>query len=196
MTPWLFTARCALRRFTVEDRDWLRALYADPVVTQFLGGVKSADEVDEMLRTRILEYYDTHPGFGVWLTVDRTTGDRLGFHLLNNIQGETIIQVGYTLHPDAWGRGVATEGAEAVLRYGFVELGLPRIAGMASLGNHASLRVLAKIGLERRGERAFPHPAYAAEGPLAWFEREAADWVAERGTAAVQRSAAPIRSAE
>lgn len=69
--------------------------------------------------------------------------------------------------------------AYAVLRYGYVDRQLPRIAGIASLGNHASQHVLTKIGLERRGERAFSHPAYAAEGPLAWFEREAKEWLAE-----------------
>jgi hypothetical protein len=36
------------------------------------------------------------------------------------------------------------------------------------------------LALERKGERAFPHPDYAAEGPLAWFERDAAAWIAER----------------
>jgi hypothetical protein len=50
---------------------------------------------------------------------------------------------------------------------------------MANLDNVASQNVLRKIGLERRGERAFPHPAYAAEGPLAWFEREADAWLAD-----------------
>jgi [ribosomal protein S5]-alanine N-acetyltransferase len=68
--------------------------------------------------------------------------------------------------------------ATALLRYGFVDLKLPRIAGMASLQNQASQRVLLKIGLERIGERAFPHPDYAAAGPMAWFERDAADWLA------------------
>ena len=131
-----------------------------------------------MLQSRILDYYDEYPGFGIWITVEKATGSRLGFHLLNNIQGESIIQVGYTLGKIAWGRGFATEVAAAVLRYGFEEMGLPRIAGMASLGNVASQRVLEKIGLERRGERVFSHPAYAAEGPLAWFEREAGAWLA------------------
>jgi hypothetical protein len=40
--------------------------------------------------------------------------------------------------------------------------------------------VLQKIGLHRRGERSFPHPAYASQGPLAWFERDAQDWLTER----------------
>lgn len=180
---WLETDRCGLRRFTADDRDWLRDLYADEEVTRYLGGVRTPAQVDELLQTRILEYYDAHPGLGIWMTVERSTGTRLGFHLLNNIQGESIIQVGYSLTRAAWGRGMATEVAAAVLRYGFEELGLPRIAGMASLGNIASQRVLEKIGLERRGERAFPHPAYAAEGPMAWFEREADAWLAEHGTA-------------
>ena len=149
-------------------------------MTRYLGGEKSPTEADALLESRILEYYDAYPGFGIWLTVEKATGARLGFHLLNNIQDESIIQVGYTLTKGAWGRGFATEVASAVLRYGFVELGLPRIAGMASLGNVASQRVLEKIGLERRGERAFAHPAYAAEGPMAWFEREAEEWLSER----------------
>jgi RimJ/RimL family protein N-acetyltransferase len=70
--------------------------------------------------------------------------------------------------------------ATAVLRHGFVDLRLARIAGMANLDNLASQRVLSKIGLHRNGDRAFPHPAYASQGPLAWFERDAADWLAER----------------
>ena len=147
-------------------------------MTRYLGGVKSPTEADALFQSRILEYYDASPGFGIWLTVEKATGARLGFHLLNNIQGESIIQIGYTLTKDAWGRGFATEVASAVLRYGFVDLGLPSIAGMASLGNVASQRVLEKIGLERRGERAFPHPAYVAEGPMAWFEREKEAWLA------------------
>ncbi len=187
---WLETDRCGLRHFTPEDRGWLQDLYADVEVTRYLGGTKTPAEVDEMFETRILRYYVDHPGLGIWLTLDKATGERLGFHLLNHIQGESIVQVGYSLMPSAWGRGIATEVAEAVLRYGFVDLGLPTIAGMTSMGNVASQKVLLKIGLERRGERAFPHPAYAAEGPLAWFERDRTAWL----TAASRASLAPPRT--
>ena len=179
---WLTTARLSLRRFTPADLDWLTELYSDPDVTRFLGGVRNRAGVEERLQTRILEYYDEHPGLGIWMTVDRATGASLGFHLLNHIRGESIIQVGFALAKSAWGKGFATEMAAAVLRYGFVDLKLPSIAGMANVQNHASQRVLLKIGLERRGERAFPHPDYAAEGAMAWFEREAAAWQAERGS--------------
>ena len=124
------------------------------------------------------------------MTVERDTGACIGFHVLNHIRGESIIQVGFTLVKSAWGKGFAAEMAAAVLRYGFVDLKLPRIAGMASLQNYASQRVLLKIGLTRRGERAFPHPDYASEGPMAWFERDGVEWLADRAP----RPGAEVRS--
>lgn len=176
---WLETDRLALRRFTANDYDWLVALYSDAEVMRYGGGVKSPAQVKAVMRERILDYYDAHPGLGVWQTVERPTGTPVGFHVLNHIQGESIIQVGYFLVKPAWGRGYATEMARALLRYGFIELGLGHIAAIAERENTASHRVLTKIGLHRNGERVFPHPAYAHAGPMAWFERNAAEWCAE-----------------
>jgi [ribosomal protein S5]-alanine N-acetyltransferase len=134
-----------------------------------------------MLRERILEYYQQHPGLGMWVTLERATGKPVGFHLLNHIQGEEELQVGYSLAPEYWGRGYATEMCVALLRYGFATLRLPRLVGITDHANVASQRVLEKSGLRRNGERAFAHPAYAAAGPMAYFERGAADWLAEFG---------------
>jgi len=176
---WLTTDRLGVRRFRTTDLDWLSSLYADPDVTRFLGGTKTEAQVRSMLTTRILDYYYVNPGLGMWMTLERASGAPVGFHLINNIQGESIIQIGFGLARPAWGRGFATEMASALLRYAFVDLDLDSVAGMASLANVASQHVLQKIGLYRRGERTFPHPAYSAQGPLAWFERTAADWKAE-----------------
>jgi ribosomal-protein-alanine N-acetyltransferase len=176
---WLTTARLGLRRFRMTDLGWLSSLYADPEVTRFLGGTKTEAQVRSMLTTRILDYYYVHPGLGMWMTTEQATGAPVGFHLINHIQGESIIQIGFGLARPAWGRGFATEMASALLRYAFVDLDLDSIAGMASLANVASQHVLQKIGLHRRGERTFRHPAYSAQGPLAWFECTAADWKAE-----------------
>ena len=170
-----------MRRFTEADLEWYAALYADPEVTRFLGGPKTRGAVEGPFRTRGLEYYDAHPDLGMWMTLERASGRPVGFHLLNHIAGESIIQVGYALLRPAWGRGYATEMAAALLRYGFVDLELPRISGMADRAHTASHRVLEKVGLERRGERAFAHPTYADAGPLAWFERDRAAWLADHG---------------
>ncbi len=175
---WLTTERLGLRRFTLADLDWLVDLWADTEVARYLGGPKDRAATEKSLNERILRYYDEHPGLGIWLTAERASGERVGFHLLNNIQGETILQIGYGLTRAAWGHGYATEMARAVLRYGFVDLQLPRIAGITHIDNLASQRVLLKAGLQRQGERFFPHPAYASSGPMAFFEEEAADWLA------------------
>jgi RimJ/RimL family protein N-acetyltransferase len=176
---WLETDRLALRHFTPADLAWLTDLYSDADVARYVGGVRTPAQAAEILNTRILRYYDEHPGLGIWLTAEKATGMPIGFHLLNHIKGESIIQVGFILAKRAWGRGFATEMGQAVLRYGFVDLGLPHIAGIASLQNMASQRVLHKIGLERRGERTFAHPDYAAHGPMAFFERDAEEWRAD-----------------
>lgn len=178
----LRSARLELRRFTPADLPLLTGLNADPVVMRWLGGVMSPEQTADMLQARILDYYHANPGLGVWATVLRSGGECIGFHLLNHIQGETQIQVGYRLFPQHWGRGYATEMTVALLGYGYRRLGLDRIAAITALDNHASQRVLRKSGLPRLQDRAFPHPAYAPYGPMAYFERSAPDWLAAHKT--------------
>ena len=171
--------RLALRPFTTDDLDLLDRMNSDPEVMQYVGGTKTREETQIVLRDRILAYYDQNPGLGIWATIERSSGACIGMHLLNHIQGETFIQVGYVLFREYWDRGYATEMSVALLRYGFSGLGLERIVGITDPGNLGSQHVLEKSGLRRNGERAFAHPAYAKSGPLAWFERDAADWLAD-----------------
>jgi [ribosomal protein S5]-alanine N-acetyltransferase len=175
-TDTLDSARLSVRRFTRDDLDLLARLLGDPVVTRHLGGPKDRAGAEVTLCTRALDYYDQHPGLGMWATIDRATGRAVGFHVLNHIHGETDIQVGYALFQDAWGQGYATEMSVRLLRYGFEELGLPTICAITNLDNTASQRVLLKAGLTRQGERTFSHPALAGEGPMAWFEAHRATW--------------------
>lgn len=177
---WLETGRLALHAFTPYDEPWFAELYADDRVARFIGGVKTRDQAGELFRSRVLAYYAEHLGFGIWQTVERATGRPVGFHLLNHLRGESDIQVGYALVPDVWGRGYATEMALALLDYGFTRQRLPRIVAIANPPNVASQRVLVKIGLARKGDRTLADPFYAAQGPMAWFERDRDAWLAER----------------
>ena len=69
MKPWLETERLALRRFTFDDLDVLARLNADPRVMQHMSGVKDRAATEELLRTRVIAYYDEHPGLGMWATL-------------------------------------------------------------------------------------------------------------------------------
>ena len=175
----LTSRRLRLRRFTGEDFPWLAAAYADHEVARFIGGTKTVDECRALFEQRFLAYYDQHPGLGVWLTCKRDDGERIGFHLLNHIQGEPLVQVGYALLKPWWGCGYATEMCRALVHYGAASYGLRTVVAIANLDNHASHRVLLKSGLARKADRSFPHAAYAAQGALAYFERDAAEWLAE-----------------
>ncbi|MFH1567225.1 MAG: GNAT family protein [Gemmatimonadota bacterium] len=59
--------------------------------------------------------------------------------------------LGYCLHPDVWGRGYATEASRALLRFGFLTLGAHRVWTTCDPENHASARVLQKIGMRQEG---------------------------------------------
>ncbi len=61
------------------------------------------------------------------------------------------VEIGYRLPQSAWGKGYATEGAAALLRYGFETVGLDRIIGLTYPANKPSQRVLEKIGMKYQG---------------------------------------------
>lgn len=180
MDTWLSTERLALRRFTSADLGWVAELFSDPDVMRYVGGPWDRAKIEQMFQVRMLEYYDKHPGLGAWVTLEQSTGGVIGFHLLNYIQGESFVQVGYFINKSSWGKGFATEMATRLLRYGFSDLGLAQITAITHLENRASQHVLLKAGLHRHGQRSFAHPAYASHGPQAWFERDGSDWLAER----------------
>jgi ribosomal-protein-alanine N-acetyltransferase len=60
-------------------------------------------------------------------------------------------EIGYTLHPDQWGRGYATEAATALVGFGFSQLHLARITATCRPENVASAGVLQKIGMKQVG---------------------------------------------
>ncbi len=57
------------------------------------------------------------------------------------------IEIGYRLHPEFWGRGYATEAAQAVRDHAFRDLNLERVISLVHPDNHASARVAAKNGM-------------------------------------------------
>jgi ribosomal-protein-alanine N-acetyltransferase len=59
--------------------------------------------------------------------------------------------IGYILNRDFWGRGYATELAQALLDFGFEKLGLHRIYATCDIENKPSAHVLEKIGMQREG---------------------------------------------
>jgi len=60
-------------------------------------------------------------------------------------------EVAYIVHPDSWGRGIASEIARLLVGWGFAELGLHRVFGTCDPRNVGSARVLQKLGMVHEG---------------------------------------------
>jgi RimJ/RimL family protein N-acetyltransferase len=94
------------------------------------------------------------PGEWLVLAVElRETGRVIGEVLLKwasdiSRQGE----LGFALHPEAQGKGLAAEAAQAMLRLGFEELGLHRISAVCIAGNDRSTRLLTRLGMRQEGQ--------------------------------------------
>lgn len=60
-------------------------------------------------------------------------------------------EIGYIIHPDYWGKGMATEAAKQIISIGFNHFNLHRIQATCDPNNKASYKVLEKIGMKKEG---------------------------------------------
>ena len=87
-----------------------------------------------------------------WILEDRELGDMIGQVTLSRLEGEKLWVLAFWIHPDHWGKGYATEGAERILAFGFEQLGAEKVWAGAGVWNLASCRVLEKTGMICVGE--------------------------------------------
>ena len=150
--PWLQTLRIDLREFVPGDFAQLCQLDADPRVVRYVGNGKPVPPADvARMLARILRYGTLNPDLGIWYATRRDTGAFIGWFSLKYCGKSAEIEIGYRLLHDAWGLGFATEGATALLHYGFDDLTLERIIGVTHPHNRASQQVLQKAGLADAG---------------------------------------------
>ncbi len=162
------TDRLRLRRWRAEDRAPFAALNADPRVTAHLPGPLTREESDR-LADRIEEHFDEH-GFGLFALEIEKVAEFAGFVGLSIPRFEShftpCVEIGWRLASKYWNSGYASEAARAVSVYGFDEIGLDEIVSFTVSDNAASRRVMEKIGMRRRPEDDFDHPALPEGHPL------------------------------
>ena len=150
--PELHTPRLRLREFRMDDAPVLFAIHSDPQVMRYWSYpawtemAQAERKVADILRQR------REDGLLVWAICD-ATGDRLlGSCAVFDIRPEQgRAEIGYSLHRDWHGRGLASEALRAVLHYLFDGLGLRRIEADTDPRNTPSRRVLEKLGFVHEG---------------------------------------------
>ncbi len=145
----LETEHLCLRRFTLDDAKQYQPLVTLPEVLRYTGESpqSSLDDVREILRTRPLRDYALH-GFGRMACIEKCSGRLVGFSGLKYLDDLQEVDVGYRFLPECWGKGYATQSAQALMRAGAERYGITRIVGLVQPANAASVRVLRKLGLE------------------------------------------------
>lgn len=149
MSMRLETERLILREFTLSDLDVFAWLVADPEVMRFsLKGPMNKEQAGEYLQKRILEHYSQY-GYGLYPVFLKSDNSFIGFVGLisQNIDGESKVELAYRLHPQYWGKGLATEACLAVCEYGFTQLGMHELISIIDPKNARSLEVAKRIGM-------------------------------------------------
>jgi ribosomal-protein-alanine N-acetyltransferase len=95
------------------------------------------------------------PVGGIWTVEWQDEPGFLGWCGLFPLGHCGLVEIGYRYRAAAWGQGVASEAARAVLEHGFGPLQLDPIVAVTHPDNRASQRVLRKIGLQEAGEAFF-----------------------------------------
>ena len=156
----LKTERLLLRTFEPGEGALIYRLNENPEVTRYTGDpVRDIAHGEEVLQQVILPQYIRY-GYGRWAVELIKTGEFIGWCGLKYMPERGEVDLGYRFFQSAWGKGYATEAAQATVRYGLEQAGLQRIVGRAMPGNRASIRVLEKCGMQFIGEEIVDeHPA-------------------------------------
>ena len=144
----LDTDRLILRRFVVEDAEFILGLLNEPSFLQFIGdrGVRTVDEAREYIRNGPIASYERH-GFGLMVTELKDDGTPIGMCGLLKRESLDDPDIGFAFLPDFWGKGYAYEAASAVMDYAKAVLSLSRIVAITVEGNFGSIHILEKLGM-------------------------------------------------
>jgi RimJ/RimL family protein N-acetyltransferase len=149
--PVLETARLRLRGHRLEDFAACASLWADPIVTRYIGGVPlTAEEA----WSRLLRYagHWTMLGFGYWVAEEKATRTFLGELGFADLKRDLdpplgeIPEAGWVFSSAAHGKGFANEALRAILNWGEANFSATQTACIIHPENAASIRIAEKCG--------------------------------------------------
>ena len=144
----LTTERLLLRKLTATDAEFILRLLNEPSFLQFIGdkGVRNLEDARQYILNGPIASYRKH-GFGLYLVALQTDNTAIGMCGLLKRDSLPDVDIGFAFVPEFWNKGYALEAAVAVMIYGKDVLKLPRIVAITNKDNHASAKLLNKIGL-------------------------------------------------
>jgi ribosomal-protein-alanine N-acetyltransferase len=148
----LTTARLQLQPFDKLHFDGLRTLNTSPEVMRYISGRPETAEETAALIARVKAAWATL-GYAWWAFIDRESGRLIGSGCIQNMERNPAhpLEIGWRLSPDAWGKGYATEAAEAMADFAFNSLGSEELCAVCHLENTGSEKIMKRLGMHYRG---------------------------------------------
>src|SRR5262245_438258 len=167
--------RILLREFVEEDAAALFAIHSDPRVLRYYAPEVGTPAHARMLVGLFIEWAREHPRENFQLAiVDAKTSTLLGscgIRMKSCPKG--LGEFGIGIDANSWGRGLALEAAQMILRFGFAELDLREIRGVAVSANESVTKFATRLGFTR----GIPHQGESWMTERGW---RAVDWVMTR----------------
>ena len=157
------TERLLLRPLEWDDREAYAAFRFHPEVARWLSPAdRDPMAASEATIARFQSDWSTR-GYAPWgVFCDGKLIGQCGLNFVPEF-GET--EVLWALHPDAWGKGYATEAARAALKFGFETIRLDLIFAVTKPDNLASQAVMKRLGLVYRRDVVY------RDIPSVWFDK-------------------------
>ena len=172
----LRTESVLLDPLTREDYPWLFVLYADPEVMRYIGHGPRTEEESQKNLDWLLDHGERF-SFGYWVLRDAANHGRFGGAVLMYRRPDTPVELGFMLAREAWGRGLATQAAQALVSHAFADLQLPELQAFTQVENTASAKVLCKAGLREAGVCPGPYGGIDRR-----FELKRDEWMLQRNS--------------
>lgn len=141
------TERIGFSRWQSSDRQLAELLWGDPDVTHFISanGVFTQQDIQNRLDTEIKNNTKYHVQY--WPVFELTTSELIGCGGLRPCKGEPcIFEIGFHLRKKYWGKGLATEAANAVIQFAFSSLSAKELRAGHHPENTDSKKLLIKLG--------------------------------------------------
>ncbi len=160
----LETSRLILREFRPDDTDSLALTLSDAETMRFYPAPLDRAGVEDWI-SRNLRRYREH-GHGLWAMILKSSDELIGDCglVVQEVDGQNEIEIGYHVRRDFWGQGLATEAASACRDFGFARMPVERIISLIRPENLPSRRVAEKNGMSVWKEvvrKDLPHLVYA-----------------------------------
>ena len=164
----LFTSRLKLTVFSQSHLSELVRLNADPEVMRYFPATLSSEESAALLQ-RIIEHQRINE-YSLFALHLKESDAFVGWCGLMRVPFSAhftpAVEIGWRLNKIFWGKGLASEAAKSILRFGFLDLGLSKIVSFTAELNQPFIRVMQKIWMKCNPEDTFNHPKLPSNHPL------------------------------